>query len=158
MIDFKDICSKDIVMGHRNERTKNTIANRTMMSDYIKGRNLPKQGDWLGLVLIIIFALAGLMTFGQLIYHIQEFVAIDVLFFIVIGLLFEVLALVMYWIYRSTFERILDKCYNNEQLILLYLMASQTENPKEMYARIIDGEIKNRGQIAYNQRKQGQGE
>lgn len=96
------------------------------------------------------------MIFSYLMHEIQEFVAIDVLIYAVICLLFEILALVMYWIYRSTYERIYDKYYNNEQLVLLYLMASQTENPEEMYARIIDSEIKNRAQIAYNQRKQSQ--
>lgn len=140
-------------MGHE-ERTENTVANGAMMSDYINATNLPKHGDCLGRILIVTFAAAGLMIFGYLMHEIQEFVAMDVLIYAVIGLLFEVLALVMYWIYRSTYERIYDKRYNNEQLTLLYLMASQTENPEEMYVRIIDGEIKNRAQIAYNQRKQ----
>lgn len=143
-------------MGHVNERTENTVANGAKMPDYINERNLPKQGDWLGRILIVIFAAAGLVIFSYLMYEIQEFVAIDVFIYAVISLLFEVLALVMYWIYRSTYERIHDKRYNNEQLVLLYLMASQIENSEEIYARIIDGEIKNRAQIAYNQRKQSQ--
>lgn len=156
LIGFKDICLKDIVMGHGNERTENIVANRVMMLDYINGKKLPKHGKWLGRILIVIFAASGLMIFSYLMHEIQEFVAIDVLIYAVICLLFEILALVMYWIYRSTYERIYDKHYNNEQLVLLYLMASQTENPEEMYARIIDSEIKNRAQIAYNQRKQSQ--
>lgn len=145
-------------MGRRREQTENIVADRDMMLDYINGKKLPKQGKFLGWILIVIFTAAGLAIFGYLMCEIQELVAIDVLVYAVICLLFEVLALVMYWIYRSAFERTYDKHYNNEQLVLLYLMASQTENPEEMYARIIDSEIKNRAQIAYSQRKQSQSE
>ena len=145
-------------MGRGREQTENIVADRAMMLDYINGKKLPKHGKFLGGILIVIFATAGLAIFAYLMCEIQELVAIDVLVYAVICLLFEVLALVMYWIYRSAFERNYDKRYNNEQLVLLYLMASQTENPKEMYARIIDGEIRNRAQIAYNQSKQSQSE
>lgn len=164
MIGFKDICSMDIAIRHGNDRTENTVAKGTMMPDYINGRNLPKHGDCLGRILVVIFAVAGLTSFIYLMYltHLmhktQEVVAIDILIYAVISLLFEILALVMYWIYRSTYERIHDKRYDNEQLIFLCQLASQTENPEEMYARIIDGEIKNRAQIAYNQGKHGQSE
>lgn len=158
LIDFKDICSKDIAMGRGREQTENIVADRAMILDYINGKKLPKHGKFWGGILIVVFSFAGLIIFGYLMYEMQELVVTDVLIYAVICLLFEVLALVMYWIYRSAFERNYDKRYNNEQLVLLYLMASQTENPKEMYARIIDGEIRNRAQTAYNQSKQNQSE